>query len=1036
MQVSERMKPLLNFEQNYVISAGAGSGKTKTLVDLYISLIEQGVCPKEIVAITFTEKAGGELKDRIEKEILTRITSNHILSDEKIANYMKAVQEISDAPIATFHTFCAKLLHEHSVEANIVPSFKIIDEYEAVAILKDIVRKTIIKLADAGDDEVGMWLKTIGFQGGNGLIETLLNVYQCIRNHGFEIKGLRNSSAHGIYASSFLNILCLVDDNYSKAKMEMASLDFNDLLIFARRLLFENRGVRNFYKRQYKKIMVDEFQDTNHLQAEIIYLLAERYDAGNNASYIDNLGDSKLIVVGDMKQSIYGFRGAEITVFQDIIKGSEKDSLVYLTDNHRSCRGIVSFVNTLFIHKDSQDGIFNENAVQKHTREETDDFNDARVEVILFGENKNAKEGRQKEADALAKRIRQLVGGLEIFEKGVGKRNAVFSDIAILFRTLNDVNIYEEALKGYDIPYYIVKGRGFYHCQEVIDIYNVLHHIECWNSRISLAGFLRSPFVGLMDETLFRLCRTGNKARELHEGFYNETDFKDYPEDETEKICTARRWVVGWKALKDNLTIAELIEKILADSGYLAAVIPTFQGEQKAANIKKLIEVARGFEKKGITTLRDFIYYLKSLLDEVPHESEAQIATEGMDVVRLMTVHQAKGLEFPVVFIPDISRRFPQNNDRVLFHPSTGITIKDMDENGEQELHSVFAEAKVVIKQNAAEESVRIFYVACTRARDYLVLSRPSSEGKENWGAMLNNILKQEIDEFIKKDELTADIDTDGRVRVRFLRGDKLAYEHKVLYIQTPPVVPEKPPLQVIKDVFDFTPPLPSEFTVSATTLADFMASPDMFSAAGFDDDELDRKTAKDMGNLIHIVLEKIDYDAARNDLSYIKRFIKDFSKGWMLQKDELNSIILSVTEFFKSSIFMDVFESDEVCRELPFFMPVREQGFTLYIKGVIDLLYRKGSKWKIIDYKYLEPKESDNYKNQIKIYSLAVREGFKSNVESSLLFIKDGLYISQQAQFDAKLFKKEITAAGKRLYTLTIDRTNLKTVPSAMQRQ
>ncbi|MBI5682390.1 MAG: UvrD-helicase domain-containing protein [Deltaproteobacteria bacterium] len=1006
--MSEHLKPFLKFEQNCVISAGAGSGKTKTLVGLYVSLIEQGIRAKEIVAITFTDKAASELKERIEKEIESRAGLQCI----------RAMQEISDAPISTFHTFCARILREHSIEAGIIPDCKVIDEYESLAILKNVIRKTVIGLADAGDEDAAVWIRSIGFQGGRGFTEMLLKIYQNIRGHGIEITDLESSSCTISNIRSFLNILKVVDNNYSKAKRDISSLDFQDLLIFTKRLLLKNKGVRSFYKKVFKKIMVDEFQDTNNLQASIVYLLAEMDEITGSVPSIGNLADSKLIVVGDMKQSIYGFRGADVIVFEDVVKGAGSSGVVYLTDNHRSCKNIVSFVNALFIHHNSPQDIFNENAVQNHTRSETDDFNDTRIEVILFEEDKKAKENRRTEADTLAKRIKQLVGKLDVWEKNIGKRKTKYSDIAILLRTLNDVDIYEESLRQYAIPYYIVKGRGFYHCQEVIDVYNILQHIEHGDSHISLAGFLRSPFAGLMDETLFRLCRTNHGARELYEGFYNETDFEDYPKDETEKISLARKWLIRWKDIKDNLTIAELIEEILTDSGYLGAVIPTFQGEQKAANIKKLIEVARRFEREGNATIRDFICYLKSLFDEPPREPEAQITTEGMDVVRIMTIHQAKGLEFPVVFIPDVCRKFPSNKDNIVFHPSTGIAAKDIGEDGEEEDTSVFKEAKTIIKAKDIQESIRIFYVACTRARDYLILSKLPSRGKENWGALLDGIMKREMDEFIKSDKSTADITIDNKTQVKLSRGDNFSYIDEKTEIPCHAIKYKKEPAQVIKDVFDFIPLFPREFTAAATILADFMVSTERFEITGIvEGEETVRQMARDIGSLIHIVLEKMDYNMAKKDESYITNLVKDFAKGWFLQNDELDAAVSCITGFLRSSIFKEITGADEVYREFPFFMPIKENGFTLYIKGVIDLLYRKGENWKIIDYKYLEPKEYENYKNQIKIYSLAIVDGFSlANIESSLLFMKDGICVSRQEGFDMGLFKKEMLEAGKRL--------------------
>lgn len=1141
MQTQKSLETLLKFERNHVVSAGAGSGKTGALVELYINLIESRISAKDIVVITFTEKAAGELKQRIEEKIQEKAressSKSSVLSLQSSARniWSKAMRDISSAPIGTFHTICARMLREHAVEAGIAPVFKIIDEYESLQILKGVVKKGIIESINKRKDNAVYWVKSIGFYSA---IKSLLSVYQNLRNHGYEVKdaeklikdkeslkqgfsenlkllidgiegvkgfagseikgektrksfeafidacqGLREKigslkidskdevKGFADYAASilpdmrwlppslkiqlgivsdaieninrislsyetiphihyFLNIIKSIDLDYSRAKENISSLDFQDILNMTKDMLIKNKDVRRFYKGIYKKVLVDEFQDTNKVQALIVYSLAERDDVLEDVPSIKTLADSKLAIVGDMKQSIYGFRGADIAVFEDIIKGFDDRNILYLNNNHRSCRGIVSFVNSVFI-KGKSDFIFNENALQVHTRDKDDDFgDDKRVELILFQEDKTAEENRVREADVLAKRIRRIVGSLDVLErqKPPVRRKAGFGDIAILFRTLNDVKIYEDALKRQDVQYYLVKGGGFYHCQEVLDIYNMLRHIEMGCSDIYLAGVLRSPFAGLMDETLYRLCRTDAGSRELSKGFYKETDFKGYPEDEVNKIKLARKWFNKWKTIKDRLTIAELIETILADTDYLAVIISTFQGEQKAANVKKLIETARRFETEGNATIRDFIYYLKSIFEDMPKEPEAQIIIEGMDAVKLMTVHQAKGLEFPIVVIPDIGRKTSANSNKIIFSPKAGIAVKYIDADGNTNETSILKEAMADIKQRESDESRRVFYVACTRARDYLILSGEDSKKGENWRAWLNNIFNDEIDGFIKSEEISS---CSADYPIRFLRGEMISGADTVLSGVSPLIdtfrgrlqpsakKPKKSPRDVVKDVFDFIPPPPSELVVSATALADFMMSPDRFDITKTIEDA-DLEKAKDIGSLVHRVMEKLDYKQGQG----LKELIRDISKDWIVTDDEVKNISADIERYIENSIFKEVSEAKEVYREFPFFMPVNKDGFTLYVKGIIDLLYcDKNGNWKIIDYKYSEytpdPFFKDEniikYKNQIKIYASAVSQGFGCNIESAILFMKNGINILKQEIFDIESFKLDMLEMGKK---------------------
>ncbi|OGP31002.1 MAG: hypothetical protein A2073_01565 [Deltaproteobacteria bacterium GWC2_42_11] len=1163
---AKTLETLLKFERNYAVSAGAGSGKTSALVGLYIKLVEEGISLKKIVAITFTEKAAGELKERIEKEIGLRVMpapavlpSNGSIGGSKQGGegsprlagsgvWLKAMQDISSAPIGTFHTICARMLRENAVEAGITPDFRIMDENESLMALQDVVRKTIINSAKEGSSGARYWIKSMG--NSRRLADPILKIYQNIRNHGLEMhdvgglirgeiflkdaflrnilnlfdcidnklqngfenggvtgektrkyfeaffdtwqkinnglrlldvsmheeakeiidrlisrlpkssRGVPDSLKKDIYSAKnvlnglkeitasyrtvphirdFVDLLKLVDLRYSEIKDKNSSLDFQDLLNLARKMLTSSRDVRGYYKKAFKKILVDEFQDTNGVQASIVYLMAEKDDISMDTPSINSLADSKLVIVGDMKQSIYGFRGADVKVFGGVIKNFDRSSILYLENNRRSCRGIVSFVNALFIDRKGcgHDGIiFSRNAMQRHTRDEDNDFGeDARVEFILFGKGKSVSGGaeavRKMESDAIAKRVLQIVGSLDVVEYnhhlGMKKRKAGFGDIALLFRTLNDVGIYEDALRRLNIPYYIVRGSGFYHCQEVLDIYNVLQHIERGDSDIYLAGVLRSPFVGLMDETLYRLVRRLNESgkiicRKISEGFYNEKDFRDYPEEEAENIIRAREWLIKWKSVKDRLTIAELIETILADTGYLAGIISTFQGEQKVANVKKLIEAARRFESEGNATIRDFTYHLKKLFDEPPREAEAQITTEKMDVVKIMTVHQAKGLEFPIVFVPDIGRGLPAIKDRIVFSPCLGVAAKYINEDGADEETSVLRSAREDIKEMEMNESMRIFYVACTRARDYLILSGESSKKCENWRGVLDAMLDNEVNDFLKDGVLDAVrvINTNGS-NIKLLRGDILADENRA-----PEAVPDiirhgKMPHDVIKDIFDFNPPLVRELVIPATELAEFMTFPEKFKMSAVTD-SMDaefsrRERARDIGTFFHLIMERLDYHLAGKDAGYVTFLINDIAGGMRISDRETNDITVDVLRYIESKTFREVLDAREVYREFPFFMPVRENGFTLYVKGVVDLLYlAKNGIWKVIDYKYAsqEGEETAVYENQIKIYSAAVSDSFGSDAESAILFMKGGQRMFKTERFDIESFKKHMLETGK----------------------
>src|SRR5205823_3557563 len=263
-------------------------------------------------------------------------------------------------------------------------------------------------------------------------------------------------------------------------------------------------------------------------------------------------------------------------------------------------------------------------------------------------------------------------------------------------RALDQVKAYEYALRRSAIPHYVVKGRGFFQCQEVRDVASLLATIADARDGVALAAVLRSPFFAIDDATLARLA-----------------------------------WPAGaaLRALRSRATIAELIAEALAATDFEAVCLTQFQGPQKVANVRKLIELARGAERRRFFTLRDFVALVHDLGEREPREPEAQLVGEQDDVVRLMTIHQAKGLEFPVVVLVDLGRRLERDNDTAVIDEELGVLVAPVAGAGLQPQSQAQLEAyRVRAWDRTRAEHARLLYVACTRARDELVLL----EGKGN----------------------------------------------------------------------------------------------------------------------------------------------------------------------------------------------------------------------------------------------------------------------------------------------------------------
>ena len=279
---------------------------------------------------------------------------------------------------------------------------------------------------------------------------------------------------------------------------------------------------------------------------------------------------------------------------------------------------------------------------------------------------------------------------------------------------------YEERLRHYGIDYYLVGGHAFYAQQEIYDVVNLLRALNSPADAISLAGVLRCPMFSLTDETLFWLSQHKDG---LVGGLFADPPVQIHDDEQKRRVELAANTLNDLRRLKDRLPVAALLNRAFELTGYDAALLAEFMGQRKLANLRKLVDQARAFDQSGVMGLADFIVQLSQFVVEQPREPLAATNPEGTDVVRLMTIHQAKGLEFPVVFVADIGRQVQHRDNAAVWHPELGPLVK-VSRRGEKaaaisglDLHQATSAAE------DRAERLRLFYVATTRAADYLVLS-------------------------------------------------------------------------------------------------------------------------------------------------------------------------------------------------------------------------------------------------------------------------------------------------------------------------
>lgn len=873
-----------DLSRSFLMTSGAGCGKTYQMVQRYTNILASGAHVGEIVAVTFTEKAAAELRDRVRAKCRENIAED----PENRDLWERAAREMAVAPIGTIHALCARLLRENAVQAGVDPRFGQLDETQQHFLLRDVVRDTLLQrlhggeataerivarwgLAEAvgklrgmvGDRErladllesppsaeelLGRWREAYMDAMGDRLQELLgdplwatateslqsvpaVNIDDSAAERhrpaldaiaraldeslplherfvafgeaiGWGHKGRvgrkSNWSAaklarlrEGLYALGELRDRCreeglefaALEDSetaelahalcveaaaaaaaYAEEKQRRSVLDFADLQILARDLLRDHPDVLQAVRERYQWVLVDEFQDTNALQKDIIWLLA-----GGDVRDGTPPRPGALFAVGDAKQSIYRFRGADVTVItetEDDFRGPHDGcGVLRLRRSRRSHPRLTELLNFVF----DQDAVMGDEGqaafeatyecVEAH-REDLLDQHDAELMLVAApaaeegdgedGDGLTTRQARMREAEAIARRIREIVeaGEMRVGEKrqrGDGEEEIVhraptWRDFGILFAAMTDVGIYEYALRREGIPFYTVAGRGFYNRQEIRDCINLLSALENLTDELSLVGALRSPMFAVSDDTLYWLTRPRlplmDAMRQAADGdFEHQQHIKA---DQQPRLQRAVRVIDRLRAARDRLTLSELMERVAAETGLASVHLTQFAGRQAAANIRKLADLARRFEATGEYSLRRFVEYLRDLVVSEEHEGLATVHEEASDVVRLLTVHKAKGLEWPIVVVPDLARPPRAGSADPLLDERMGPVPKMESEDGEATWGAAGSLVRCRHQEQEVAERRRLLYVALTRARDHLILSASYELNKD--GTLASNV--------------------------------------------------------------------------------------------------------------------------------------------------------------------------------------------------------------------------------------------------------------------------------------------------------
>jgi ATP-dependent helicase/nuclease subunit A len=708
----------------------------------------------QVAAITFTEKAAYDLKKKLREEIAEHAP--------------ELIWELDRATVGTIHSFCGELLREHAMRFGIDPSFTVLDEREAPLELDDIIKDVILRTLRDGDEGTAALVQRYTLEGYTRTLGAIDYVRQMIRDQRWHAERYANWSdgcdldveklrelASGAWdvqdeaPIELCDTLCRLASEalrlWRRHEHEENFRDFDSLILDVRRLVSapEGQAALEGIRRRYRLLIIDEFQDTDGAQRDIAFAIAG-IGSLDEAAVCEGRAP-QLFLVGDAKQSIYRFRHADISVWnaaKQAIHGNEKP--LQLTHNFRSDPAVVSFVNRVCepvltrVAKTLQDEAPESAVEYVELVPARDAFEAAEVEWFeTIG--RNVGEKRLHEGRMVAARMRQLVdAGTPIVDPdgdGVTTRPCAFRDMAVLFRARH-LEGYEQGLQEHGIPYYLAGDAGVTERQEIVDLLNVLRLLENPRDDLRAFAFLRSPFVGLRDEVIARarLEMKGQTLLRRARNFLNSGTWTA-PDDESAIIEVEREALrVGldvieeMAALRSRLPIDHIVEEVLDRTGYREHLLLMDQPEPKLANIARFLRLLQGYRNHTAST---FLEIWERWEDEAFGIPQAPLYSKEDDVVTLSTIHSAKGLEWPIVFLVDNDGKFSDKHANKFWSDRElgPVLCPRGDERGARTL-------RLHTRADAEElaEEARLLYVATTRARDRLIVAgsieKPAGAGE------------------------------------------------------------------------------------------------------------------------------------------------------------------------------------------------------------------------------------------------------------------------------------------------------------------
>lgn len=1079
------------------VTAGAGSGKTRTLVGRYLHLLEKGYPLRSLVAITFTDKAAREMRTRIRSDIEKWLASEALEESSSQRELWEITfTELDAARIGTIHSLCAEILRAHPAEAGVDPKFTVLEEglaaafraqsvdtalawaatsteavqlfgffkeYELRRLLSTLLDRRLdvgpvlhfpepIKgwaaalsswldrqlrvstwsdslealashLARQPDDKLELARREVlakweevrqarAYQDWDGTFIALAQLRRAISTGGRKANWASTDQTAVRAAMGYLRehydtelsplvgkasttrweldeqvagilpaLRLLVGETfqeYQRLKDEQQTLDFDDLEGGAAQLLNERFEVRQRWQREISAVLVDEFQDTNDRQRQIVYALTGFAESTPSDQSAD------LFVVGDAKQSIYKFRGADVTVFRQVQSdiAASGGLSIDLDITFRTHKPLLSVANTLLasILGETEDPTrpYQVPFAPLHAYRQLPASTAIRAPYVEFhlGLGENAKTGRAAAAVALAERLHELHQAEE-FDWG---------QMALLFRASTAFSVYEDALEWADIPFVTVAGRGFYDRPEIRDLLNALTAIADPTDDLALTGLLRSPAFGLPDADLYhlRFPGGGDKPRPLWETLnaHPSASLGSRPEpvEGTGSLIgntaqtRARDIITELHTLSGRAPAAEVLKRFLDLTGYRTILGTVPEGGRLQRNVDKLLSDAH---RSRLVGLGEFLAYVQTLRDVGLREGEAPVEAGG--AVQLMTVHKAKGLEFPLVVIADAAYDHPGGAVMALLDADLGLLLGLRAPDGARPVAWRLAGLAETARDDA--EVNRLLYVAATRAQEKLLVSGHVKRLKSGrlslrgWLARLGQVIG--LNEITLEGEVTTPRTL--AVRASSDNGPVACTLYPQRSLSTPPVTPPSPSVQPTKSAESLAiPDLVANLQPAEPGNADYKtrrreADPPQRVWRVVPRAKHPTGPAWVVGKLVHEALRRWRFPDADDTTLPFDAFIRPYAlEAGLTDPAEIRATIRETTRL------LERFHAHPLCAEIRDAESYHEVPYTLpNDRGIIDVLYRSSEGWTIVDFK------TDELRSEAEIRDTIRREGYDKQVQS-----------------------------------------------------